>query len=71
MELSKVIDCISRKLLIGKMDTYGFSENAFLFFLPETTKIKCSNYNTWSYFNYSYLMFHQTQSSARFSLIYS
>ena len=39
MELSKVIDCISRKLLIGKMDTYGFSENAFLFFLSETTKI--------------------------------
>ena len=32
MELSKAFDCISDKLLIAKMDAYGFSENALTFF---------------------------------------
>ena len=73
MELSKVLDCISHKLLLGKVNMYGFSENALKFFFSylERQRYSVQINKTWSYFNYSYLMFRQTQSSARFSLIYS
>ena len=52
MYLSKAFDCIPPKLLIAKMDAYGFSENAFTFFFSYLKRRKQSVQinNTYSIF---------------------
>ena len=52
MDLSKAFDCTLHKLLIAKMDAYGFSENALTFFFSYLKRQKQSFQinNTYSIF---------------------
>ena len=52
MDLSKAFDCIPQKLLIAKVDAYGFNENALTFFFSYLKRRKQSIQinNTYSIF---------------------
>ena len=52
MDLSKTFDCIPHKILMVKMDSYGFSENALTFFFSYLKRRKQSVQinNTYSIF---------------------